>query len=287
VFNMSLPLVSVIVRAYNPNEWIFEAVNSIIKQTYEGRIEVIVCYDKTSHTSEILDKLKEMAKQVSGNRVVRIIEHEPASPAKAFFECGLQASNGDYILFLDYDNVMPENYISEAIKQAKDHDCLCTNPTLMNEKGEILGNRLLNKIPSKISITNLARGNLCDTNGIILSRKAVNMVLELYNKHLKRLRQLTYLIFDDYLVALVCAKIFGIKYINNISTYYRVHENQLVHNPSNDNMKQNQRRLQHMATLYITLSMLNRELSLLQKLYIGAIMIVLTFKIILSTLKNQ
>jgi len=284
---MSLPLVSVIVRAYNPNDWIFEAVNSIIKQTYEGRIEVIVCYDKASHTNEILDKLKEMTKQVSGNRVVRIMEHEPASPAKAFFECGLQASNGDYVLFLDYDNVMPENYISEVIKQAKGHDCLCTNPILMDEKGEILGNRLFSKIPSKIGITNLARENLCDTNGIILSRKAVNMILELYNKHLKRLRLLTYLVFDDYLVALVCAKIVGIKYINDISTYYRIHKNQLVHNPSKDAMKQNQRRLQHIVTLYIALSMLNKEFSLLQKLYIGTIMIVLTLKIIFSVLKNH
>jgi len=284
---MSLPLVSVIVRAYNPNEWIFEAINSIIRQTYEGRIEVIVCYDKASHTSEILDKLKEMAKQVSGNRVVRIIEHEPASPAKAFFECGLQASNGDYLLFLDYDNVMPENYISEAIKQAKNHDCSCTNPILMSEKGEILGNRLVGEIPSKIDFTNLVRRNFCDTNGIILSRRAANLILKLYNKHLKRLRLLTYLVFDDYLVALVCAKIFGIKYINNISTYYRVHGNQLVYDPSNDIMKLNERRLRHMSTLYITLSMLNKELSLLQKLYIGVIMIDITLRIIYSTLKNQ
>jgi len=282
---MSLPLVSVIVRAYNPNEWIFEAVNSIIKQTYEGRIEVIVCYDKASHTSEILDKLKEVAKQVSGNRVVRIIEHEPASPAKAFFECGLQTSNGDYVLFLDYDNVMPENYISEVIKQAKDYDCLCTNLTLIDEKGRILGNRPIDRIPpSKISITDLVRGNLCDVNGIILSRKAVNIVLELYNKHLKRLRLLAYLVFEDYLVALICAKIFGVKYIDDASTYYRVHKDQLTY--GNDITKWIQSCFRDIATLYIALSMLNKELSLLQKLYVGTRMITIMIKIIYSTLKN-
>jgi len=282
---MSLPLVSVIVRAYNPNEWIFEAVNSIIKQTYEGRIEVIVCYDKASHTSEILDKLKEIAKQVSGSRVVRIIEHEPASPAKAFFECGLQASNGDYVLFLDYDNVMPENYISEVIKQIKNHDCLCTNPILMSEEGKILGNRLIGKIPSEIDFTNLVRRNFCDVNGIVLSRKATNMLLKLYNKHLKRLRLLASLVFEDYLVALICAKVFGIKYINNISTYYRVHKNQLTY--GDDFMKHIQSRFRDVVTLYMALSMLNKKLSLPQKLYIGVIMIDIMFRIIYSTLKNQ
>jgi len=282
---MSPPLVSVIVRAYNPNEWIFEAVNSIIKQTYEGRIEVIVCYDKASHTSEILDKLKEIAKQVSGSRVVRIIEHEPAGPAKAFFECGLQASNGDYILFLDYDNAMPENYISEVIKQAKDHDCLCTNPILMSEKGEILGDKLIGKIPSKINFINLVIGNLCDVNGIIISRKVVNTALELYNKHLKRPRLLAYLVFEDYLVALICAKIFGIKYINNISTYYRVHKNQLTY--GDDFVKWIQSRFRDVVTLYVALSMLNKKLSFTQKLCIGTRIIVLTSKIILSTLKNR
>jgi len=286
---MSLPIVSVIIRAYNPNEWILEAVNSIIKQTYEGRIETIVCYDKASRTNEILDKLKQYASQTPRNRVIRIVEHEPMSPAQAFFECGLQLSSGDYVMFLDYDNVMPENYINEVIRQIKNSDCLCTNPMLMGEDGEILGHRLM-KIPTDgISIASLAKGNFCDTNGIVLSRKAVSIILklynELYNKYLRRMRLLIYLLVDDYLVSLTCTKIFQIKCIDNAYVYYRVHRDQLVRPSSpTDIAKINQIRIRDIVTLYIALLMLEEKLTTSDKTCISVEMINRLITLISSTL---
>jgi len=284
--NMMFPSVSVIVRMYNPNEWALDAINSIIKQTYEGKIEIVICYDKASRTNNILDKLKQLASQISERRVVRLIEHDPMGPAQAFFECGLSLSTGDYIMFLDYDNVMPENYIDEVIKiikQNENFDCLCTNPMLMSECGEILGQRLM-KVPSKINVFSLARGNFCDTNGLVLSRKAVNIILELYNKYLKRLRLLTYLLVDDYLTALVCVKMFGVKYIDSAYVYYRIHQDQLVYSSNRDIGKINQIRIRNLATLYMALTMLNDHLSLFEKLYIGIIMMGLVTKLFFSNL---
>jgi len=286
--NMMLPSVSVVVRMYNPNEWALDAINSIIKQTYEGKIEIVICYDKASRTNNILDKLKQLASQFSERRVVRLIEHDPMGPAQAFFECGLQASNGDYVLFLDYDNVMPENYINAVIKIMKQNegfDCLCTNPMLMSECGEILGRRLM-KVPSKINVFSLARGNFCDTNGLVLSRKAVNIILELYNKYLKRLRLLTYLLVDDYLTALICAKMLGIKYVDSAYVYYRIHQNQLVYSSNRDIGKINQIRIRNLVTLYIALTMLNDCLSLFEKSYIGIVMMGLATKLFFSNLRK-
>jgi cellulose synthase/poly-beta-1,6-N-acetylglucosamine synthase-like glycosyltransferase len=40
--------VSVIVRAYNAEKYIRKALNSILSNTYEGLIEIIVCYDQGS-----------------------------------------------------------------------------------------------------------------------------------------------------------------------------------------------------------------------------------------------
>jgi len=86
---MAAPLVSVVVRAFKPNEWIFEAVDSVIKQTYRGPVEVVVCYDKASNTPHILDKLRELASQTPANRAVRVVEHEPMGPAHAFLNAAL------------------------------------------------------------------------------------------------------------------------------------------------------------------------------------------------------
>jgi len=57
---MTAPLASVVVRTFKPNEWIFEAVCSVIKQTCRGPVEVVVCYDKASNMSHVLDTLRKL-----------------------------------------------------------------------------------------------------------------------------------------------------------------------------------------------------------------------------------
>jgi len=160
---MAAPLVSVVVRAFKLNEWIFEAVDSVIKQTYRGPVEVVVCYDKASNTPHILDKLRELASQTPANRAVRVVEHEPMGPAHAFFECGIRQSRGDYVMFLDYDNVMPSDYVERVLSHAEGDKCLCTSPMKMDKEGRLLNTRVA-RVPKKILVEELAWGNFCDTN---------------------------------------------------------------------------------------------------------------------------
>jgi glycosyltransferase involved in cell wall biosynthesis len=42
------PHISVIIRAYDAEATIREAIESVINQTYEGPIEIVICYDKGS-----------------------------------------------------------------------------------------------------------------------------------------------------------------------------------------------------------------------------------------------
>jgi len=268
---MPLPSVSVIVRAYNPNEWIFEAVNSIVGQIYNGRIEVIICYDKSSRSNEILSELKALSSKSFENRYIKVIEHERATPSQALFECGLRAASGDYVMFLDYDNVMPSNYIAEVIGQAGGFDCLCTNPMLMSESGEVLNSRLFANMPPKIDVPSLAKSNRCDINGITLSRKAVDALLKIYAETSERLRLPMYVLFEDYLIALICAKIFGIKYIENVYPLYRVHKQQLTSTlTSQDPAKIGTNLIREIATLYTAPMILNSRLEPHEKAHIGA-----------------
>ena len=281
---MAAPLVSVVVRAFKPNEWIFEAVDSVIRQTYRGPVEVIVCYDKASNTPRILDKLRELASQTPANRAVRVVEHEPMGPAHAFFECGLRQSRGDYVMFLDYDNVMPSDYVERVLSHAEGDKCLCTNPMKMDKEGRLLNTRVM-RVPKKISVEELAWGNFCDTNGIVLPRKAVDTILKMYDDKLKRLRLLNYLLVDDYLCALICAKLFGIKYIEDAYVYYRVHEEQLGHVMRPDDVvKANQIRLRDIVTLYELLVMLGDKFTSAEKANISASIIGRVINLISKTI---
>jgi glycosyltransferase involved in cell wall biosynthesis len=93
------PLVSVIIPCYNAEKYVGEAIESALNQTYP-RIEVIVVDDGSSDGSlEVL--------QSFGDRIqFAQINHRGACAARNH---GLELSKGDYIQFLDADDVLLPN----------------------------------------------------------------------------------------------------------------------------------------------------------------------------------
>src|SRR5580658_5705159 len=94
------PLVSVIIPCYNAERWVGEALQSCLDQTYQP-IEVIVVDDGST------DQSKQVVLDVASNTnvSVRLIEgaHKDASAAR---NQGLAVAAGDYVQFLDADDVM-------------------------------------------------------------------------------------------------------------------------------------------------------------------------------------
>jgi glycosyltransferase involved in cell wall biosynthesis len=93
------PLVSVIIATYNRAEFIGQAVESAVDQTY-GKIEIIVIDDgSTDNTHEVLKKYEGKIKYIYQKRAER----------SAARNRGFRHSRGDYIAFLDSDDVwLPE-----------------------------------------------------------------------------------------------------------------------------------------------------------------------------------
>lgn len=114
---MSNNLISIIVPAYNIGSYISRTLDSILAQTYNN-IEVIVVDDgSTDDTAKIID---EYAKQ--DNRI-RII-HKPNGGVTSARLCGINASSGDWVGFVDGDDfidpIMYEVLLSNAIKYKAD-----------------------------------------------------------------------------------------------------------------------------------------------------------------------
>jgi glycosyltransferase involved in cell wall biosynthesis len=93
------PLVSIIIPAYNVEEWVAEAVDSALAQTYP-RVEVVVVNDgSTDGTAEIIAGY--------GDRIV-VVEQENQGLGAAR-NSGLRASHGSLIGLLDADDIwLPE-----------------------------------------------------------------------------------------------------------------------------------------------------------------------------------
>ena len=106
------PLISCIIAVFNGERFIAAAVDSVLAQTYRP-IEVIVVDDgSTDRTAEI----------VAGyGDEVRLVTQEAAGPP-ATRNLGLAAATGEYLAFLDGDDLWHEE------KLARQMACLVTEP---------------------------------------------------------------------------------------------------------------------------------------------------------------
>src|SRR5450631_3615923 len=105
----SLPLVSVIIVNYNYGRFLKQAVDSVFEQTYPN-IECIIV-DNAS-TDESTDVLAVISKQYPGVTILRRGVNGGQSLAT---KEGFEASSGEYIVFLDADDVFLPSCIATHI----------------------------------------------------------------------------------------------------------------------------------------------------------------------------
>ena len=98
---MSTPLVSVIIPVYNGEKTIKRCIKSILKQTYQN-IEIVCVNDGSKDAS--LDILEALGKKYSRIHVVNQV-NQGAFQAR---RNGILSSTGEYILFADIDDTLPD-----------------------------------------------------------------------------------------------------------------------------------------------------------------------------------
>lgn len=105
------PLVSVIVPVYNVEQYLDECLNSIRQQTYKN-IEIIVVEDYSTDNS-----LNTLTKHLEDPRV-KLIQHEKNSGLSAARNTGIDTAKGNYIIFIDSDDLVHLSLIELCVKYA-------------------------------------------------------------------------------------------------------------------------------------------------------------------------
>ncbi len=96
-YNADMPLVSILLAAYNEEEYIARCLHSVCNQTYEN-IEIIIVDDGSiDKTYEICSRLKKRDKRI------KVIYQEHAGLPMAR-QAGLKVAKGKYIQFIDCDD---------------------------------------------------------------------------------------------------------------------------------------------------------------------------------------
>lgn len=103
-------LISVIVPAYNVEEYIKECLDSIKNQTYK-KLEIIVINDSsTDKTSEAILKQKEFDSRI------QYIELKENIGLSAVRNLGIKLSHGEYLSFVDSDDLLDCNFYKILLK---------------------------------------------------------------------------------------------------------------------------------------------------------------------------
>lgn len=109
-----MKLVSVIIPCYNQGEFLEEALDSVLKQTYKNTEIIIVNDGSDDHkTIKILNNIKENISLKGKNIKIIPIENSGVCIAR---NIGINNSNGYYILPLDGDDKIENTYIEKSVK---------------------------------------------------------------------------------------------------------------------------------------------------------------------------
>lgn len=115
-FIMNGPLVSVIVPVYNIGEQLLtRCLDSILKQSYNN-LEVIIVDDCTPNKEDV--EIASRYSQQDGR--VRVIRHEMNTGLFETRITGVEASTGEYILFVDADDFISYDWIRTLLRKAID-----------------------------------------------------------------------------------------------------------------------------------------------------------------------
>ncbi|HEY3028430.1 MAG TPA: glycosyltransferase family A protein [Pyrinomonadaceae bacterium] len=167
------PLTSIVIPAYNVAPYIGETLDSVFAQTFTD-YEVILVNDGSSDTDELERALEPYAGRL------RYLTQENAGASVARNQ-GLRAARGEFIAFLDADDLWRPNYLEEQLKFLREHKCdlVCADAMIFGDSpdaGRTYMEWLMDAAPpaGEVTFLDLVRGERSlITSGIVARRKLI------------------------------------------------------------------------------------------------------------------
>ena len=173
----SQPLVTVITPLFNAQDFIGETIESVLDQTYQNWEMIIVDDCSTDNSRDIVKKYEAKESRI------KLIELEknfggPARPRNV----GLDISKGDYLAFLDADDVWLKNKLQVQINEmlvnnldftSTDSKFIDDNSidTIINKHKIII---FFKKIKRKATLSDVIKGSFISTSSAIVSKNFIS-----------------------------------------------------------------------------------------------------------------
>jgi len=211
------PLISVVINCFNGESYLKEAIESVYSQTYQNWEIIFWDNQSTDNSSKIIKSYSKKIKYFYSQN------HTSLGEAR---NLALQKTNGDWIAFLDVDDVWLHTKLEKQVN-------------IINKDNENIGFiygkcKIINEKPRKNNFSpkkflDLPEGNIFSSLAI---DNYVPLVSALINR--KKLaeiggfpKNLNYA--EDYHIFLHMSHKYKVRALQEICCFYRVHENNLSH----------------------------------------------------------
>jgi GT2 family glycosyltransferase len=128
------PCISIITPVFNtPRQWLTACVESVLAQTYEKWELILVDDDSTE--SETLQCLAELA---AGDSRILLAKDKKRGGISAASNRGLALAEGDWVAFLDHDDLLEPDALFQNVKWLQDHpeaDLIYSDEDKLTEEG--------------------------------------------------------------------------------------------------------------------------------------------------------
>ena len=138
-------MITIVMPVYNTGVYLKESIESILNQTY-GDFELICVDDcsKDAFTLELLDAYEQADERI---RIVHLLENAGAAEAR---NIGLKQAEGEYIIFLDADDIFDEDMLEKMHQSLESSDadmCVCGHRIYSEQSKSVVQECQLRNIP--------------------------------------------------------------------------------------------------------------------------------------------
>lgn len=163
------PLISIVIPMYNAEAYVIDTINSVLKQSYQG-FEIIVVDNCSTDTSRTL------VKNIEDSRISLIeLDYNSGGPARPR-NIGIENAKGDYIAFLDADDVWKKNKLESQLLFLKENNIEFTSSDCIlidDEDNEIklgLLSRIYSKFTKKKTLCDVMKNNFILTSSVLIKK---------------------------------------------------------------------------------------------------------------------
>ena len=205
--------VSVLMNCYNGEQYLNEAIDSVLNQTHKN-LELVFWDNQSSDRSATIVQ----SYQDDRVRYFRSKQHTDLSQAR---QLAYEYLRGDWVAILDVDDAWEPCKLEKQLQRVKlNHDVgfIYCRTLAVDENGEALLDHLFTKHPSKLPKGDiyqlLVQGNYICVASLLINKSKLDALGGFSGK---------YPIMEDYFVSLNLAKNYPVEAVDELLCRYRIH----------------------------------------------------------------